>query len=194
MKFVNKFHSNSILPFCICRIKSGSVIQTKHFDIKMSLEIRQAKSFSLRFWVMLFVSFHFFIFSILRITINCNYLFTKHYKYKTLIYLCQRPPPPKKFFFFFFLLGGGGEWLFAVADIFWDAVVSAWLGYSISQMLFRMRWYLQEWGIRYRRCFFDAAVSARVGYSLLRMLFPCHSCIIASAIYLFHDLQILTST
>lgn len=42
--------------------------------------------------------------------------------------------------------------------------------------------------------FFDAAVSARVGYSLLRMLFPCHSCIIASAIYLFHDLQIFTST
>ena len=47
MKFVNKFHSNSILPFSICRIKSGSVIQTKHFDIKMSLEIRQAKSFLL---------------------------------------------------------------------------------------------------------------------------------------------------
>ena len=45
MKFVNKFHYDSILPFCICRIKSGSVIQTKHFDIKMSLEIRQAKSF-----------------------------------------------------------------------------------------------------------------------------------------------------
>ena len=112
MKFVNKFHSNSILPFCICRIKSGSVIQTKHFDIKMSLEIRQAKSFSLRFWVMLFVSFHFFIFSILRITINCNYLFTKHYKYKTLIYLCQRPPPPppEKFVVFYLYkrwVGGG---------------------------------------------------------------------------------------
>ena len=40
----------------------------------------------------------------------------------------------------------------------------------------------------------DAVVSARVGYSLLQMLFSCHSCIIASAIYLFHDLQILTST
>ena len=136
MKFVNKFHSNSILPFSICRIKSGSVIQTKHFDIKMSLEIRQAKSFSLRFWVMLFVSFHFFIFSILRITINCNYLFTKHYKYKTLIYLCQRPPPRKICCFLFVQeVGGRGK------------------GYSLLQMLFRMRWYLQEWDIRYRRCF-----------------------------------------
>lgn len=160
MKFVNKFHSNSILPFSICRIKSGSVIQTKHFDIKMSLEIRQAKSFFLTLWVMFFASFHFFIFFILRITINCNYLFTKHFKYKTLIYLCQRPPPPKNLLFFICTRGGWeGEWLFAVADIFWDAVVSAWLGYSISQMLF-----------------------------------SCHSCIIASAIYLFHDLQILTST
>ena len=136
MKFVNKFHYDSILPFCICRIKSGSVIQTKHFDIKMSLEIRQAKSFSLRFWVMLFVSFHFFIFSILRITINCNYLFTKHYKYKTFIYLCQRPPPPEKFVVFYlykrwvggkvirccrYFLGCGGickSGIFAVADAF----------------------------------------------------------------------------
>lgn len=42
--------------------------------------------------------------------------------------------------------------------------------------------------------FFDAVVSARVRYSLLRMLFSCQSCIIASAIYLFHDLQILSST
>lgn len=99
MKFVNKFHSNSILPFSICRIKSGSVIQTKHFDIKMSLEIRQAKSFFLTLWVMFFASFHFFIFFILRITINCNYLFTKHFKYKTLIYLCQRPP--EKFVVFY---------------------------------------------------------------------------------------------
>lgn len=119
MKFVNKFHSNSILPFSICRIKSGSVIQTKHFDIKMSLEIRQAKSFFLTLWVMFFASFHFFIFFILRITINCNYLFTKHFKYKTLIYLCQRPPPPKNLLFFICTRGGWeGEWLFAVADAF----------------------------------------------------------------------------
>ena len=153
MKFVNKFHSNSILPFSICRIKSGSVIQTKHFDIKMSLEIRQAKSFFLTLWVMFFASFHFFIFFILRITINCNYLFTKHFKYKTLIYLCQRPPP-KNLLFFICTRGGWGERLFAVADIFWDAVVSAWLGYSISQMLFLMQWYLQEWDICCCRCFF----------------------------------------
>ena len=147
MKFVNKFHSNSILPFSICRIKSGSVIQTKHFDIKMSLEIRQAKSFFLTLWVMFFASFHFFIFFILRITINCNYLFTKHFKYKTLIYLCQRPPPKNLLFFICTRGGWEGEWLFAVADIFWDAVVSAWLGYLISQMLFRMRWYLHGWDI-----------------------------------------------
>ena len=102
MKFVNKFHSNSILPFSICRIKSGSVIQTKHFDIKMSLEIRQAKSFFLTLWVIFFASFHFFIFFILRITINCNYLFTKHFKYKTLIYLCQRPPPEKFVVFYLY--------------------------------------------------------------------------------------------
>lgn len=119
MKFVNKFHSNSILPFSICRIKSSSVIQTKHFDIKMSLEIRQAKSFFLTLWVMFFASFHFFIFFILRITINCNYLFTKHFKYKTLIYLCQRPPPRKICCFLFVQeVAGEGEWLFAVADAF----------------------------------------------------------------------------
>lgn len=147
MKFVNKFHSNSILPFSICRIKSGSVIQTKHFDIKMSLEIRQAKSFPYAFGLC-FLHLFIFYFSILRITINCNYLFTKHFKYKTLIYLCQRPPPPKNLLFFICTRGGWeGEWLFAVADIFWDAVVSAWLGYSISQMLFLMRWYLHGWDI-----------------------------------------------
>ena len=145
MKFVNKFHSNSILPFSICRIKSGSVIQTKHFDIKMSLEIRQAKSFPYAFGLC-FLHLFIFYFSILRITINCNYLFTKHYKYKTLIYLCQRPPP-KNLLFFICTRGGWGEWLFAVADIFWDAVVSAWLGYSISQMLFLMQWYLHGWDI-----------------------------------------------
>lgn len=154
MKFVNKFHSNSILPFSICRIKSGSVIQTKHFDIKMSLEIRQAKSFPYAFGLC-FLHLFIFYFSILRITINCNYLFTKHYKYKTLIYLCQRPPP-KNLLFFICTRGGWGEWLFAVADIFWDAVVSAWLGYSISQMLFLMRRYLQEWDIRCCGCFFPA--------------------------------------
>ena len=137
MKFVNKFHSNSILPFSICRIKSGSVIQTKHFDIKMSLEIRQAKSFFLTLWVMFFASFHFFIFFILRITINCNYLFTKHFKYKTLIYLCQRPPPPEKFVVFY--------------------LYKRWVGGMVircCRCFFGMRWYLQEWDIRYRRCFF----------------------------------------
>lgn len=157
MKFVNKFHSNSILPFSICRIKSGSVIQTKHFDIKMSLEIRQAKSFFLTLWVMFFASFHFFIFFILRITINCNYLFTKHFKYKTLIYLCQRPPRKICCFLFVQEVGGRGNGYSLLRMLFWDAVVSAWLGYSISQMLFLMRWYLQEWGIRYRRCFFPAS-------------------------------------
>lgn len=130
MKFVNKFHSNSILPFSICRIKSGSVIQTKHFDIKMSLEIRQAKSFFLTLWVMFFASFHFFIFFILRITINCNYLFTKHFKYKTLIYLCQRPPPRKICCFLFVQeVGGRGN------------------GYSLLQIFFGMRWYLHGWDI-----------------------------------------------
>ena len=176
MKFVNKFHSNSILPFSICRIKSGSVIQTKHFDIKMSLEIRQAKSFFLTLWVMFFASFHFFIFFILRITINCNYLFTKHFKYKTLIYLCQRPPP-EKFVVFYLYKRWWGEWLFAVADAFLGC------GDICKSGIFDIA-----------DAFFDAAVSARVGYSLLRMLFPCHTCIIASAIYLFHDLQIFTST
>lgn len=116
---------------------------------------------------MFFASFHFFIFSILRITINCNYLFTKHYKYKTLIYLCQRPPPEKFVVFYLYKRWVGERWLCVVAD----AVISAWLGYWISQMLFRMRWYLQEWDIRYRRCFLDAAVSARVGYSISQMLF-----------------------
>lgn len=125
MKFVNKFHSNSILPFSICRIKSGSVIQTKHFDIKMSLEIRQAKSFPyaflLYFLIMFFASFRF---SILRITItiNCNYLFTKHFNYKALIYLCQRPPPKNLLFFICTRGGWEGEWLFAVADAFLGCV------------------------------------------------------------------------
>ena len=161
MKFVNKFHSNSILPFSICRIKSGSVIQTKHFDIKMSLEIRQAKSFPYAFGLC-FLHLFIFYFSILRITINCNYLFTKHYKYKTLIYLCQRPPPEKFVVFYLYKRWVGGEWLFAVADAFlgcggicksgvfavadafFDAVISARVGYLLLQMLFLMQWYLQE--------------------------------------------------
>lgn len=134
MKFVNKFHSNSILPFSICRIKSGSVIQTKHFDIKMSLEIRQAKSFFLTLWVMFFASFHFFIFFILRITINCNYLFTKHFKYKTLIYLCQRPPPEKFVVFYLYKRWVGGMVI------------------RCCRCFFGMRWYLHGWDIRYRRC------------------------------------------
>lgn len=124
MKFVNKFHSNSILPFSICRIKSGSVIQTKHFDIKMSLEIRQAKSFFftlLGYVFCIFSFFHFFIFFILRITINCNYLFTKHFKYKTLIYLCQRPPPEKFVVFYLYKRWRGRN------------------GYALLQMLFRMQ-------------------------------------------------------
>ena len=140
---------------------------------------------------MFFASFHFFIFFILRITINCNYLFTKHFKYKTLIYLCQRPP--EKFVVFYLYKGWRGRGN----------------GYSLLQMFFWMRWYLQEWGIRYRRCFFwcggicksgifavadaffDAVVSARVRYSLLRMLFSCQSCIIASATCLFYNLKML---
>lgn len=139
MKFVNKFHSNSILPFSICRIKSGSVIQTKHFDIKMSLEIRQAKSFFLTLWVMFFASFHFFIFFILRITINCNYLFTKHFKYKTLIYLCQRPPPEKFVVFYLYKRWVGGGMVIRCCRCF-----------------FGMRWYLHGWDIRCCGCFFPA--------------------------------------
>ena len=65
---------------------------------------------------MFFASFHFFIFSILRITINCNYLFTKHYKYKTLIYLCQRPPPRKICCFLFVQEVGGERWLCVFAS------------------------------------------------------------------------------
>lgn len=157
MKFVNKFHSNSILPFSICRIKSSSVIQTKHFDIKMSLEIRQAKSFFFTLWVMFFASFHFFIFFILRITINCNYLFTKHFKYKTLIYLCQRPPPRKICCFLFVQEVGGGGTIMRCCRCFFDAAVSARVGYLLLQMLFLMQWYLQEWDIRCCGCFFPAS-------------------------------------
>ena len=84
---------------------------------------------------MFFASFHFFIFFILRITINCNYLFTKHFKYKTLIYLCQRPPPEKFVVFYLYKRWRGrGN------------------GYSLLQMFFWMRWYLHGWDIRYRRC------------------------------------------
>lgn len=105
-------------------------------------------------------------------------------------------PPPRKICCFLFVqeVDGRGNGYSLLQMLFLDAVVSAWLGYSISQMLFLMQWYLHDWDIWYRRCFLDAAVSARVRYSLLRMLFSCQSCIIASAIYLFHDLQILTST
>ena len=143
---------------------------------------------------MFFASFHFFIFFILRITINCNYLFTKHFKYKTLIYLCQRPPPKNLLFFICTRGGWEGEWLFAVADAFlgcggicmvgifdiadafFDAVVSARVGYLISQMLFRCGGICKSGVFDIADAFFDAAVSARVGYSLLRMLFPCQSC------------------
>lgn len=137
--------------FCICRIKSGSVIQTKHFDIKMSLEIRQAKSFF--FTLFGYVFLHLFI---LHITINCNYLFTKHFKYKTLIYLCQRPPPEKFVVFYLYKRWRGRNGYALLQMLFGDAVVSAWLGYSISQMLFLMRRYLQEWDIRCCGCFFPA--------------------------------------
>lgn len=144
---------------------------------------------------MFFASFHFFIFFILRITINCNYLFTKHFKYKTLIYLCQRPPPKNLLFFICTKRWRGrGNGYSLLRMLFWDALVSAWLGYLISQMLFRCGGICKSGVFDIADAFFDAVVSARVGYSLLRMLFPCHSCIIASAIYLFHDLQILTST
>ena len=66
---------------------------------------------------MFFASFHF---SILRITItiNCNYLFTKHFNYKALIYLCQRPPP-KNLLFFICTRGGWGKvvmWLCGYAS------------------------------------------------------------------------------
>ena len=84
--------------------------------------------------------------------------------------------------------------IFDIADAFFDAVVSARVGYSLLRMLFRCGGICKSGVFDIADAFFDAAVSARVGYSLLRMLFPCHSCIIASAIYLFHDLQILTST
>ena len=134
MKFVNKFHSNSILPFSICRIKSGSVIQTKHFDIKMSLEIRQAKSFPYAFGLC-FLHLFIFYFSILRITINCNYLFTKHFKYKTLIPMST--PPPRKICCFLFVQEVGGGMVIRCCRYF-----------------FGMRWYLQEWGICCCRCFF----------------------------------------
>ena len=69
--------------------------------------------------------------------------------------------------------------------------------------------YLRCWDIRCCRCFFwccgictieifaiadvffGAVVSARLRYSLSQMLFWCQSCIIASAIHLFHDLKML---
>ena len=160
MKFVNKFHSNSILPFSICRIKSGSVIQTKHFDIKMSLEIRQAKSFFFTLWVMFFASFHFFIFFILRITINCNYLFTKHFKYKTLIYLCQRPPP-KNLLFFICTRGGWGKMVMWLCfGRLWGACsgrlrrnCTKYQATMLSWYFCGVSWYLHDWDIRYRRCF-----------------------------------------
>lgn len=82
----------------------------------MSLEIRQAKSFF--FTLFGYVFLHLFI---LHITINCNYLFTKHFKYKTLIYLCQRPPP-EKFVVFYLYKRWRGERLFAVADAFLECV------------------------------------------------------------------------
>ena len=63
-KYLRNLSINStmilFLPFYICRIKSGSVIQTKHFDIKMSLEIRQAKSFFLTLFGYVFCIFSFF--------------------------------------------------------------------------------------------------------------------------------------
>ena len=156
----------------------------------MSLEIRQAKSFPYAFRLC-FLHLFIFYFSILCITINCNYLFTKHFNYKTLIYLCQRPPPEKFVVFYLYKRWVGGGMvirccrcffgcggicmvgIFDIADAFFDAVVSAWLGYLISQMLFRcggicksgvfdiadaflMRRYLQEWDIRCCGCFFPA--------------------------------------
>ena len=174
MKFVNKFHSNSILPFSICRIKSGSVIQTKHFDIKMSLEIRQAKSFFFTLLGYVFCIFSFFHFFHLTYNYKLQLFVTKHFKYKTLIYLCHAPPK----ICVFICTRGGGEGN----------------GYSLLQMFFGCGGICKSGIFAVADAFFDAVVSARVRYSLLRMLFSCQSCIIASAIYLFHDLQILSST
>ena len=66
--------------------------------------------------------------------------------------------------------------IFAVADAFWRCGGICMAGiFAIAD------------------AFFDAVVSAWLGYSLSQMLFSFLSCIIASAIYLFHDLQILIS-
>ena len=46
--------------------------------------------------------------------------------------------------------------IFDIADAFFDAAVSARVGYSLLRMLFLMRWYLQEWDIRCCGCFFPA--------------------------------------
>ena len=87
------------------------------------------------------------------------------------------PPPPKNLLFFICTRGGWGR-----------------NDYALLQMLFWCSGICKSGIFAVADAFFDAVVSARVGYSLLRMLFSCQSCIIASAIYLFHDLQILTST
>ena len=108
---------------------------------------------------MFFASFRF---SILRITItiNCNYLFTKHFNYKALIYLCQRPPP-KNLLFFICTRGGWGKvvmWLCfgrlcgACSGRLrrnctkYQATMLSWYFCGVS-------WYLHDWDIRYRRCF-----------------------------------------
>ena len=108
---------------------------------------------------MFFASFRF---SILRITItiNCNYLFTKHFNYKTLISICQRPPPPKNLLFFICTRGGWGKWLCVFASggcgacsgrlrrncTKYQATMLSWYFCGVS-------WYLHGWDIRYRRCF-----------------------------------------
>ena len=123
---------------------------------------------------MFFASFHFFI---LRITINCNYLFTKHFNYKTLIYLCQRPSP--KFIVFLFVQEAGGERRlcgFASGGCVacsgrlrrnctkYQATMLSCSASSgkpdsnspdciVAWYFCGVSWYLHDWDIRYRRCF-----------------------------------------
>ena len=112
---------------------------------------------------MFFASFHF---SILRITItiNCNYLFTKHFNYKALIYLCQRPPPPEKFVVFYLYKRWVGKGGYVVMWLCFGRLCGACSGrlrrnctkYQatiLSWYFCGVSWYLHDWDIRYRRCF-----------------------------------------
>ena len=126
---------------------------------------------------MFFASFHF---SILRITItiNCNYLFTKHFNYKTLISICQRPPPRKICCFLFVQEVGGERWLCGYASegcgacsgrlrrncTKYQATILSCSASSgmpdfnsqdciVAWYFCGVSWYLHDWDIRYRRCF-----------------------------------------